>query len=250
MKPYALAAASLLAATAASPAFADEWRFSVTPYLWLPGLKGNIISTPGRPPTDVEADFGDLLDHLEGAFMMKGEIGYGRWSFLADVDYLGLGDAESIVVGGIVPASASLDTSTLDGTLAVAYRAYDGANFDVDLLGGARYTSVDIDIEANLGSFRFTGGQERDWWDPIIGARASWQFGRSNIRLYGDYGGFGMEGGSDAVWQVFAGYGYRFAPWCEGVVGYRYYDVDFDDGRRFRYDLDIAGPLVGLQFDF
>lgn len=250
MKLLAIAAATLLAAAASSPAFADDWRFSVAPYLWLPGLKGNVISTPGRPPVDVEADFADLLDNLEGALMLKGEVGYGRWAFLADVDYLGLGEAENIVVGGVIPVGASFDASTLDGTLALAYRVYDGADVDVDLLGGARYTSVDIDLEANLGAFRFTGGQERDWWDPIIGARASWQFGKSSLRLYGDYGGFGMEDGSDAVWQVFVGYGYRFAPWCEGVIGYRHYDVDFDDGRVFKYNIELGGPLIGLQFDF
>lgn len=241
--------AALLGALAATAPAAADWEFSITPYLWLPGLKGDVIAFPGRPPVGVDADFGDLFDRLTGAFMMKAEISNGRFSLLGDIDYLGIERAEQLVVQGVPLAGAAMDASTLDGTLALGYRVHDGERLDLDLVGGARYTSVEIDITAQLGPRAFSGGQDEQWVDPIIGLRGIYDIGgRSSVTFYGDVGGFGVS--SDSVWQAYVGYNYRLTRMITASVGYRHYTVDFDGGDNFLYAVELGGPLVGLRFGF
>ena len=57
----------------------DEWRFSVTPYIWLPTVDGELSF--GEPPglvvsPDVEVGPIDYLENLKGVFMIAGEARY------------------------------------------------------------------------------------------------------------------------------------------------------------------------------
>lgn len=63
----------------AAPA-TDEagFRFELTPYLWLSGLKGDVRIR--RLGTEVDAEFKDLLDHLDLGGALVFEAGKGNWS--------------------------------------------------------------------------------------------------------------------------------------------------------------------------
>ncbi|MCL6608031.1 MAG: hypothetical protein K6T74_08065 [Geminicoccaceae bacterium] len=63
-----------LAAPAAGqtlPAPVEEWRFSVSPYLWMAGMNGT-VSMPGRSAS-FDVDFDDLLDSFEFGYMTQFE---------------------------------------------------------------------------------------------------------------------------------------------------------------------------------
>nr|WP_081160246.1 hypothetical protein [Ensifer aridi] len=64
----------------------DGWTFSIAPYFWMAGLSGE-TSQFGLPTVDIDADFGDILDHLDFAFMAAGEARYDRFSIIGDVIY-------------------------------------------------------------------------------------------------------------------------------------------------------------------
>jgi len=42
------------------------------------------------PPTSVDANFGNILSHLDAGIMALGEARYGRFVLLADVSYVSL----------------------------------------------------------------------------------------------------------------------------------------------------------------
>lgn len=89
---------------------------------------------------------------------------------------------------------------------------------------------------------------DKDWVDPIIGARAQWNIDdRWFLAGKGDVGGFGVE--SDFTWNLQASVGYKFNESVSLEVGYRYFDTDFSDG-RFTYDIAESGALIGLNFNF
>ena len=65
---------------------ARTWQFYITPYLWLTGLSGTAsAANPNVPSQNVEADFGDILSHLDAIPVMgAAEVRYGRFGLSLD----------------------------------------------------------------------------------------------------------------------------------------------------------------------
>ena len=81
----------------------------------------------------------------------------------------------------------------------------------------------------------------------MLGARYVWALTEKlNLMARGDIG----FGGSDFTWNL-AGL-FEFQPWkhVSFLAGYRYMSVDYEDGAGpdlFKYDVDMHGPLLGLN---
>lgn len=104
-------------------------------------------------------------------------------------------------------------------------------------------------VSANLQSNLPTSASfDREWMDPIIGARWQWNFKEKwFLAAKGDIGGFGV--GSDFAWNSQATVGYQFTDSFSTELGYRYYDTDYRDG-DFEYDIAEHGAFIGLNFTF
>jgi hypothetical protein len=85
-------------------------------------------------------------------------------------------------------------------TAGVAYRVSEGRS-PVDVIGGLRYTKLDVsgDIGATLfgplggGSRTVSRSGDKDWVDPYIGARIQHPLAdRWMLDAYADVGGFGV----------------------------------------------------------
>ncbi len=77
----------------------EGWTFSIAPYLWMAGISGETAQF-GLPTVDIDADFGDILRHLDFAFMAAGEARYDRFSVIGDVIYTKLSaDGEDSIRG-------------------------------------------------------------------------------------------------------------------------------------------------------
>ncbi len=88
----------------------------------------------------------------------------------------------------------------------------------------------------------------KQWVDPIIGARAQYNFNdRWFVAGNADIGGFGV--GSDLTWSIEAAVGYNFTHHVSAELGYRYLYTDFTDG-GFVYDMAQAGIYTGLNIKF
>ncbi len=127
--------------------------------------------------------------------------------------------------------------------------------FSLDLLGGARYADleVELDIEGPLGFDPSTGGS-KDWIDPIVGGIIHVDLTEKiAFRVRGDIGGFGIGDSSDFAWNVLAGFGYSLSERTTLRFGYRILDVDYDDGSGsdlFEYDISMSGPIAGVSIHF
>jgi len=89
---------------------------------------------------------------------------------------------------------------------------------------------------------------DKDWLDPIIGARAQWNINEKwFLAAQSDVGGFGV--GSDLSWTVQGTVGYQFTNKVSAELGYRYMDTDYEDG-KFTYDVAEAGIYTGLNIKF
>jgi len=257
-------------AQAQSAAPADQWTFSITPYLWLPNVNGTLkYSIPpgaGGSP-EVEAGPNDYLQNLQSVIMLSGEARRDRWSVFTDVIYMAFTDEESSVRsinfgGSLVSSSLNLaTTSSFRGTawtLGTGYAVQTGHDVTLDVFGGLRYFELDAstnwqlvtDITGPGGGQTFprTGGisEKLALWDGIVGVRGRFPLGSSDwsIPYYLDIG----AGSSQLTWQGMLGVAYSFK-WGGVTLAYRdlYYDQEDD---KLIQDLSFSGPALGVTVRF
>jgi hypothetical protein len=274
---YIVILAAITAALFAIPAQAqtvappDQWKFSITPYLWLPNVNGTLkYSIPpgsGGSP-EVEAGPNDYLQSLQSVIMLSGEARKDRWSVFTDVIYLAFSDEKSSVQsvnfgGDVVSSSVNLATSSsLRGTawtLGAGYAVPTGQAMTLDVFGGLRYFSLqastswqlvtDVTVTGGGGqTFPRTGGISAgaDLWDGIIGVRGRVPLGSSrwSIPYYLDIG----AGSSQLTWQGLIGIAYSFK-WGGVTLAYRNLYFDQEDDKLVQ-DLRFTGPALGATFRF
>ncbi len=223
---------TVLAGSAAAQEMKKEtdWEFLAEIYLWGASLDGKTVSG-----SKIEADFGDIVDNLNMGFMGLVGARKGKWSVWTDMIYL---DVEG---KGEVTPGLNLDAE-LSGwvvTPAVGYNLVESENARLDILGGARYLYLDLNLD--LGPL----GAERSStvWDAIVGLKGTYNLAEKwYLAGYLDVGG----GGSDLTWQAFGGVGYKFSK-VDLILAYRYLSYNFDD-QEVLDDLTLQGPFVGFKF--
>ena len=263
-KPVAwLAACALLLATtvpvtAAAAGDSDQWEYDATIYMWGAG-----IDATTNTGADVDISFNDILDDLDMTFMGSFGAHKGKWSLLVDAIYLDIsqnnGGSETIpVLGGAFTINRTVDVDVgmkaWITTFGGAYNVVDNDRATLDLVGGARYFWLDVDLKLDLsaaGGPLMTSVQRKvsdsdDVWDGIIGARGRINLNNKNwyIPYYADVG----TGESDLTWQALAGIGYTFR-WGDVLLAYRYLDYNFKSDFLME-DMNISGPALGASFRF
>jgi opacity protein-like surface antigen len=233
------------------------WQLEVTPYLFGAGLDGTVgvRSVEG----ELDADFDEILDNLDSAFMGTVELRRGRFGLLLDGLYFKLADEETSSwqgPGGVGSATGELEATTTMQLYQIGLGYRVGERVAVDLIAGARYTKLDADLDLTVTTGGLLPGgarsvsDDQSWWDPVIGARVLIPIGeRWTAVLYGDFGGFGV--GSDSTYQLIAGLNWQFAKHFSVKAGYRYLYQDYeDDDEGFKWDMAAQGPYLGLGIRF
>jgi len=276
---YSVACSVLLAfANARAQTDADEWQYSLTPYLWLPTIDGTLNYGPppgGGGDPNVEVGPTDWLDLLNFAVLVSGSARKGDLVIFSDFVYLSMETTDSSVLSvddtnlapgalGLVPVDASLTVGTksdLDGitwTLAAGYRIVDTSTSTVAAFAGVRYFGIDVSTRWNLTTEIMTPGGTTvlpaegsvsgnvDLWDGIIGVRGQFDLTSEkwSVPYYLDVG----TGQSDLTWQAMAGVSYAFG-WGDLLVLYRHLEYDEGSGDLMQ-SFSFSGPVVGGRFSF
>ena len=269
----ALAAATLLSplgAQAQTAADADNWKFSLMPYLWLPTIKTNLNFGPvaaSRLDSEISVAPNDWLRDLKMAALLAGEARYGNWLVGGDFVYMHLGDSTSktrvnnIGPGPVQILNTGTDTSlkTVIWSMVGGYSVVSGPAATVDLIAGFRYLWLEGSTDWNLNA-AVTGpngnsiilprsgsvSKSQSVTTGIVGAKGRVKLGESNwfVPFYVDVGG----GNSVTTWQAAAGIGYAY-PWGDVRLDYRYMSFD-QNGDKLIKDLDMGGVALGVNFVF
>jgi len=232
--------------TSIAAAQGQEWRFSVTPYLWAAGLSGETGTLQPLPPANVDLSFSDILDDLRFAGMVAGSAQKGRFGIAGDVQYV-----ETRTDGDLLPfyQRTSVTSKSLIATLVGEYALI--ASDEANLMAGAglRLWSVDTDLRLSEGPAvdrRFEGDDA--WIDPIVTLRGEADLSeRWFVSGWVGVGGFGV--GSDIMADVLGAVGYRITDTAAISAGYRWLKVDRDEN-GFLYDVEQQGPIAGVTFQF
>ncbi len=225
----------LMPLTSTARAQSERWSFQLAPlWLWAANIQGT--STLGPVTAPLELDFrDDVLENLDAVFTVHFEGQRGDWGFLTEYMHVGL-DPSAETRGPTIDVDFTADI----GELGVTYRASD----KIEVLGGARYTSMEIDVDIVGGPK--AGLADESWWDGFIGGRLTVPLSdRWKFVARGDVG----AGDSDLVWNVAAHFDYRFNQTFTGFAGYRILDYDFESGsgrNRFGFDGSIEGIIAAV----
>ena len=267
MKTVRLAVLALLLPLAAH---AQDWRYTLTPYLYLPNVNGTLkYSIPpgavGSP--DVGVGPHDYLQNLSLALMLSGEARKGDYAIISDLVYLDFnkegGSVHDVNFGSsAVSTSANVDTQSslkgLEWTLAGARTVAKSDRGTLEVVTGFRYFDVkassDWQLSATVSApgggatFPASGGvsQRSQLWDWIIGVRGRIRLGDGPwfAPYYLDVG----WGSSSPTWQALLGVGYAFK-WGDLLLAYRELVYDQGDDKLFQ-DFRFGGPTLGASFHF
>jgi hypothetical protein len=241
-------AADVISATAPDPepSISEGWIFSVTPYFWAAGLSGETQAF-GAPVVSIDADFSDILDNLDFAAMAIVDARYGRYSIFGDLIYTKL-SADSATPLGILATSVDVTAETFAGLVGAGYSVLEGPSGHLDIVGGIRVWSVDVDLSfsgAFLDGQSFNDGAT--WVDGLVGIRGNYSF---TPQFY--FTGWALVGGggADVDWDVAGGLGYRINERFSATLGYRALGVDYSNDDGFLFDVVQQGPILGLTIRF
>ena len=227
---------------AADSGSADEWKFDAALYLWAPSM----TITPERGD-EIKISFSDILNNLDMSFMGMLGARKGKWSLLADVIYMDLSDDQKgsrEILNQTINSKVDIEMQAWIVTAAGGYNLVDTGKYSLDLLGGARYLSVELPLKFDVGGFQRKVTPSGDVWDGIVGVRGKVDLAEN---WYLNYYADGGTGDSASTWQSLAGLNYQFRKF-DASFGYRYLTWNSSDGEI--EDLTVKGPYVGVRFFF
>lgn len=236
-----------------------EWQ--VAPYLWMSDVSLDLTLNDRELGGTVP--FSDIVDKLDGAFMIRAEgrgSGSGVGGFF-DMITITLRDGSVTPVGpggpvlGDLVTSSKLSMGLFDAGLTLRFGDLEADRFVLDILGGIRYVDVEQDIAITLpGPLETMISRQIDATevDLLIGARGVGKLSdRWHYRLRGDYSNFGTDG----TLNLLAAIGYSFGQ--TGLfsldVGYRHLMMELSnnlDTGSSSSDIELSGPIVGFVFSF
>ena len=242
---------SLLAPLAIGADDSADWRFELSPYAWVAGLKGEVGTLPGEPAAPIDVAPSDVIDNLDAVLMLIFNARRGRHGLYADIFYADI-RAEEELIPPPVDLKLRIQAESTLATLAYQYEFFRHDGASAELLAGARYWQVDNLLRFGGGSGLLAGrriSSSESWTDPLLGIRGRMPLGESRFYLTGGgaVGGFGV--GSDSFYELSGAIGYRWSDAIATAVGYRRYEVDYRDS-GFSYDVTQQGWQFGLTWAF
>lgn len=242
---------AVLALSTGVPASAEEWSFSVEPYILGASITGDAgLGRVSGAPVDV--DFSRILETLDMAAMVHFEAhSRNGWGFALDYGFMDLSDDIFGSRGGIV--DARLRQGILEGLL---IRQSGIPAYSLEYFAGFRWWDNDVAVVVDPVIFPGDTTRKLDasWIDLIVGARWTHPINdRWVTRLKGDIGGFGVE--SDFTASIALSAIYEFSYRYALDLQYKALWVDYEDGNRgragyFSFDTVTHGPIVGFQINF
>ncbi len=234
-----IAASGLILALGAAPSLGAEWEYGVELYALAADVKAT--SATGEATS---ADFDDILDDVEFAIFGSFSAQRDKLTLFANLFYVDT-DSRERGAQGPIKAELKVGLTNLVSTLGAGWEIADTGSTQIDIVGGARYLSMDTDIKLSLdplGSVKESESASN--WDGVVGIHGKTELSdRWYLTYYADVG----AGESDLTWQAIAGINYRFEA-LDVVLGYQHLKWEFDD--QLLDDLEMSGPALGVKFFF
>ena len=221
----------------------DKWEFSVTPYIFFAGLKGEVGVR--NQSALVNARFPDIFRNLDFALMGTFEARKGNWLILTDAMYMSLSGKRVTPSPFFSDIDVEVKETIIDPE--IGYRVVNRERGSIDLLAGVRIWHVKPHLTFQPRILPLVDVEEsKNWADPVVGARGTAKLSpRVFVTGKFDVGGFGV--GSDFTGQAFGGAGFQVKPRIALIGGYRYLRSDYVN-EGFVFKTAMSGIVLGAKF--
>lgn len=220
----------------------EEWRFQLTPYVWMTGLGGDIQPFQAAPTAHIHRSFSDLLKELDAALFLSGTARKGAYVLQTDLSHAATSDTAQLPLG----LTANTKIRQTSWTLTGGYNWQSSPNSSIDVMAGGRMWRIHASVYSpGLG---LAAASSTTFTDPIVALRWRYELApRWSTLLYADAGGFGI--GSKSTWQAMGAINYQIKDDLHLSFGYRQLNVDYRKQDK-RLDFRLGGPLVGATWRF
>lgn len=227
-----------------------RWQYSLSPYAWFAGSSGEVSSISGQPAVAFDLSPKEAFDDNEASATLIFQGKKGKHGFLVDLLYSDTQSEEDVVPAIDLALKATSKNTVLSASY--VHEVHNNSGTVVDVFGGLRYWDIDSTLEFEGGLGLLTGQKIKnteDWIDPVGGVKAMHVFAKSKLYIQGwlAVGGFGV--GSDSFYDTSVNLGYQWNEAIGTTIGYRLFDVDYDDN-DFVYDAKNEGVALGLTWKF
>ena len=233
-----VASVAALALTGQAAAAGDDgdWQVSGKVYLWASDTR--VSTTQGQ---EVVAEFEDVIDDVELAFMGSLGARKDRWSWFGDILFVAIDARDTLPVNGPgiagpVDADVKYEQDVLVLTAGGGYTIAESDSYRFDVAAGVRHLDLQTDIDVSDSS---------EVLDGFVGVKGYADLGdRWYLTYYADIG----AGESDLTWQALVDFNYEFSKFDVGI-GYRILEWQAD-GEGLIDDFGFSGPYAGMAFNF
>ena len=237
------------------PKVADEWRFSVSPYGWLPQVN-TTVSHGGSGSKNADLSMNNVLSNLKSGVMIAGEAHYGQWGVTGDFATATLQKSGGFNFKGD-PMYRAGDKSTLQATLATlagTYTLVSSPDVYLDALLGMRWVGLTTTFDLALvgTSEKLSASSASNATYGIAGVNSRYRIMGSNwfVPLYADVGTGGGE--NHMTWQAATGIGVSVSKMVDLSLTYRALSFDIKSGSNDSTLLKgiFHGPQITAAFNF
>ncbi|WNC73835.1 hypothetical protein RGQ13_07550 [Thalassotalea psychrophila] len=242
-------------------AYAEDWKFEFTPYIWAAanegksGAYGDLNGVPFESISPIDISFSDLAEELDFGTMFNFSAKKNNWFMYSEVTVLSIENAEVAVPPPADASSASIKTDISGEIIDIAagYRLMERSNFDLYGYIGARYFNLDVTLKTkrtklNNEVVKRNINTGDDFIDPFVGVHAKWKI-NNTFALQGrlEVGGFADQPSENTLVSVTLDHNLS-DNWSLKYF-YRMMNIDYKDN-GFVYDMEVTGPGIGATYKF
>ena len=230
------------------PQVSEGWRYSLTPYLWLLNVDGQ-MAYGDHSLVDQNVSTGQLLSKFQYGGMIEGEVHKGNWGFAANLLFSSIQNTGTRIRDNVDQGSTT--TAQLGiYNLAATYTIMNTKQVYVDAMAGVRIFSnnakVDVNVQGTpLGT---TLKSNTTVTNPIVGVKGRYKLGDSDyfVPFYLDVGG-GVDG-TQITSQGILGVGKAY-DWGDLMLVFNdvYYQTK---SKNTTSNLNFYGAALGVSFKF
>jgi hypothetical protein len=223
----------------------DKWHVSVSPYLWLPGVHGD-LGVRGRD-VGFKASAGDLLSHFRFGLLGAVEARRNRLLLTNDLIFMRLSADNGLPFPRLGAISANVTANILLLTPKIGVRLINSEKIKIDALTGFRYWHFGENLTFSPGTLGLNYSPSQNWVSPLVGGRIEAPLSpKLALIIAGDVGGWGA--GSQLEYQIAGVLSYQLKPKWTAQAGFRYLNVDYMGSGNAGgvVNLTLSGVVIGV----
>ena len=233
------------------PQISNEWRSSITPYVWAPGLMATVNNNNG-PASTSDFSMGQVLSNLKSGIMGASEIHKGNWGIMTDMFFATLQNKGAFNATDSTGSARIADKLTLQATVltgSALYTVVGTKDLNMDVLLGVRAAFATASINLNDRAESVNAATTFNTIAPIAGFKGRYRLAESTwyVPFYADAGSGG--GTTSLTWQAMLGVGKAITNSIDASLVYRALYADLH-GHGSVMKANLKGPQLNVTFSF